>query len=44
MKKRMILMLVAIAVFLTAIGAVKYRQIKTGHGRSTPRSSRRRRP
>ena len=30
MKKRMILMIVAIAVFLTAIGAVKYGQIRKG--------------
>ena len=30
MKKRMFLMIVAIAVFLTAIGAVKYGQIKKG--------------
>jgi membrane fusion protein (multidrug efflux system) len=30
MKKRMILMIVAIAAFLTAIGAVKYGQIKKG--------------
>ena len=30
MKKRMVLMLLVIAVFLTAIGAVKYGQIKKG--------------
>ena len=30
MKKRMVLMLLAVAVFLTAIGAVKYSQIKKG--------------
>ncbi len=29
MKKRMILMVLAMAVFITAIGAVKYRQVKT---------------
>jgi len=33
MKKRMFLMIVAIAVFLTAIGAVKYGQIKKGMAR-----------
>jgi membrane fusion protein (multidrug efflux system) len=30
MKKRMVLMLIAVAVFVTAIGAVKYGQIKKG--------------
>ncbi len=30
MKKRMVLMLIAVAVFITAIGAVKYGQIKKG--------------
>ncbi len=30
MKKRMILMLVAAAVFITAIGAVKFKQVKSG--------------
>ena len=30
MKKRMVLMLLVVAVFITAIGAVKYGQIKKG--------------
>ena len=30
MKKRMMLMLIVVAVFITAIGAVKYGQIKKG--------------
>ena len=42
MKKRMILMLVAVAVFIAAIGVVKYLQIRDGDGagRSLPAAAR----
>ncbi len=43
MKKRMTLMVLAVVIFLTAIGAVKYGQVKKAIAQHSS-SSRRRRP